>query len=137
MALTEQQKTERREAILARDRAHRARQKQMNEAEESARNSEELRALRAAGEALDAKLEVLLSVIEQKRTELERQIEAIKLQIANLRDAEGRAVLQDQRDDAWRAWRCKEDELLSEVRLRFPDMVGDARWSAAAWGRRN
>lgn len=135
MSLTEQQKTERREATLARDRAHRARQKQIREAEEAAR--EELLALRAAGEALDAKLDVLLSAVEQERKELNRQIEDIKLQIANLRDMAGLSDLQDQRDNAWAAWRKKENELLDEIRSRFPDMAGDARWSAAVWGHRN
>lgn len=133
MALTDQQKAENKAANLVRDRAHSARSREMRAAVEAAEQSAEVlesrKKLDDVMKACDADHEARHAAIKV----IEAQIEALKLQIIDLRNTPESQVLNEQRRKAADDWYALKRSKIQLAEDAFPDLKGHAEFSAPAW----
>jgi hypothetical protein len=133
MALTEQQKAENKAAQRVRDKAHQSRYKQLNAVLDAVDMVPAVltarQALRVAETQFDAAIE--------NRTEAERvmraQIAKLEEDIKALRDDPAFDAIKAKRTAAGDIWRHAKSAAVKDAENQFPDMLGDARFSAVCW----
>lgn len=138
MALTPEQKQANKEARRIRDRAHRER----CDAREAAKKD-------GLGDIADSEIMLRLHAAQTEEKELMRdrdyELAGLDREIARLKArretiaAEWHAkwgVVREQVRAAWNEKNAAEAALEQRLDERFPDLIGDARWSAPIWDER-
>lgn len=137
MALTAEQKEVNRQNRNERDRAWRARCKERDILEKQGlaaieeQFSPEIAAADAVADAAENKCK---EGIEARREEIKRLEEELKKFTESAR-AEWHAA-REPLNALYDKKRAREDKLRKSLDSKFPDLVGAARWSAAAWAQK-
>lgn len=136
MALTPEEKVRRKEVQNARDRAHRARKKERDavekrlEAEHKASNAtRRFDTACAARDQADEDLKAALDEIDEQIKALVLKKEEVRQQFAPRRQA---ALVEI--NEAWKAMDAERRSIELRLDEMFPDLAGDALWSAFCWG---
>jgi hypothetical protein len=133
MALTDLEKAQNKAANTVRDRAHRARRKQLSEAEGGIESDPQVLQAYKVREDANAAMEAALAQRDEKVRALRAKIADLQAQIEILRDDPAVRSTSSRERAAATSWRAIRDSKSKEVEQKFPDLQGHARWSAASW----
>lgn len=135
MALTEEQKRQNKAARAVKLKAYSARRCALRAAEDAAENLPEVLQARDELDAEKANTKFVLVTHDKRIAELQDQLASIQQQIAQARTERDAAfgVARECEHTAWKKWNVLEKTELAKVHAQFPDLDGEARWSAAAW----
>lgn len=134
MALTAEEKEQRRIARNARDRAHNARRRERQILEDAGK-AEILERLSPEITAADAAENVMFSERQRALEDIDRTISALQEQKKVLQEDyhDRLAPLRDATREAWQRKTEAERELQKALDDQFPDLKGAASYSAACW----